>query len=73
MSKKLRGLVFTALDNAYEGGYESVLTNNAAREAQSLMDHDADVGDWCQQNGDTEDDVAVLVREWQRNKKEKLS
>ena len=65
MSKKLKGLVFTALDNALEGGYAGVVGAAPEAEARSLMDYDADVADEVERLGAGEVEVAAAVREWQ--------
>jgi hypothetical protein len=69
MSKKLKGLVFTALDNAYEGGYRDVAHSPEEAVAQDLMDHDADVEREVARKGASESEVAAMVQEWQISKR----
>lgn len=72
MSKKIKGLVFTALDNAYEGGYEDVINAKPEDEAINLLDYDADIAEYRDRHKDFGVmDLVPLVEEWQRQKKEK--
>lgn len=64
MSKKLKGLVCTALDNAYEGGYEEIAREKPGDVALSLQDYDADVAN----SGASVMDIVPYVEAWQRVK-----
>lgn len=70
---ELRRLVFRALANAAENGYELDESNSA--EAIDLMDTDADVEAYCEAHLDDGPAEAVaiiaeLVREWREGARE---
>ena len=44
----IRRLVFEALDNALENGYDNVLTENSEQTATDLLDYDADIEGWAE-------------------------
>lgn len=67
MSKKLYGLVSAALTNAYEGGYEEVLTADPGDEAINLLDYDADIAEYRDQHGIAVMDLVPLIEQRQRN------
>jgi hypothetical protein len=66
--KKLLGLVFTSLDNAYEGGYAEVACEEPEVEARSLLGFDADVAAEAARVRVGEKEVAELVQAWQMQK-----
>lgn len=71
MSKTLEALVNAALDNAYQGGYEDVLTAEPGDEAINLLDYDADIAEHrdAEPDSTTVMDLVPLIEAWQRKNK----